>query len=236
MKNSRLNHLNQFYSLMNTLAEGVGGPRFLSDCTAKSGWPSRGVYFFMESGEDRAGKDHEPRIVRVGTHAVSKGSRTKLWDRLSTHKGPEKTGIGRQRSSIFRFLVGTALIERDHRVLPSWYDGGTTVPKEVLDNERFMEMAVSDVIRGMPLLWLAVEDAAGRESLRGYIERNSIALLSNYGKDPIDPPSESWLGHHCKRERVRLSGLWNQRHVQDEYEPEFLDTLARLIGEMEVPR
>ena len=190
----------------------------------------------MESGEDRAGEDQEPRIVRVGTHAISKGSRTKLWDRLSTHRGPEKTGIGRQRSSIFRFLVGTALIERDRRVLPSWYDGGATVPKEVLDNERFMELAVSYVIRGMPLLWLAVEDAAGRESLRGYIERNSIALLSNYGKEPIDPPSKSWLGHHCKKERVRLSGLWNQRHVEDEYEPEFLDTLARLIGEMEVPR
>ncbi|MDE0620500.1 MAG: hypothetical protein OXH83_02390 [Bryobacterales bacterium] len=235
MKNSRLDHLNQFYSLMDTLDERLEGPRFLSDCTAKSGWPSRGVYFFMESGEDRAGEDQEPRIVRVGTHAVGKGSRAKLWDRLSRHRGPEKTGIGRQRSSIFRFLVGTALIERDRRVLPSWYDGGATVPKEVLDNERFMEMAVSDVIRGMPLLWLEVEDAAGRESLRGYIERNSIALLSNYGKEPIDPPSKSWLGHHCTKERVRLSGLWNQRHVEDEYEPEFLDALARLIGEMEVP-
>ena len=234
--NSRLDHLNQFYSLMNTLDERLGGPRFLSDCTAKSGWPSRGVYYFMESGEDRAGEDQEPRIVRVGTHAVSKRSRTKLWNRLSTHRGSEKTGIGRQRSSIFRFLIGTALIERDRRVLPSWNEGGTTVPKEVLDNERFMEMAVSDVIRGMPLLWLAVEDAPGPESLRGYIERNSIALLSNYGKEPIDPPSKSWLGHHCKKERVRLSGLWNQRHVKDEYEPEFLDTLARLIGEMEVPR
>ena len=234
--NSRLDHLNQFYSLMNTLDERLGGPRFLSDCTAKSGWPLRGVYFFMESGEDRAGEDQEPRIVRVGTHAVSKGSRTKLWDRLSTHRGPEKTGIGRQRSSIFRFLVGTALIERDCRVLPSWYDGGAAVPKEVLDNERFMELAVSYVIRGMPLLWLAVDDDAGRESLRGYVERNSIALLSNYGKEPIDSPSKSWLGHHCTRERVRLSGLWNQRHVQDEYEPVFLDTLARLIGEMEVPR
>lgn len=234
--NSRLDHLNQFYSLMNTLDERLGGPRFLADCTAKSGWPLRGVYFFMESGEDRAAEDQEPRIVRVGTHAVSKGSRTKLWDRLSTHRGPEKTGIGRQRSSIFRFLVGTALIERDCRVLPSWHDGGATVPKEVLDNERFMELEVSYVIREMPLLWLAVDDDAGRESLRGYVERNSIALLSNYGKEPIDPPSKSWLGHHCTRERVRLSGLWNQRHVQDEYEPEFLDTLARLIGEMEVPR
>ena len=81
------------------------------------------------------------------------------------------------------------------------------MPKQVLDNERFMEMAVSDVIRGMPLLWLAVEDAAGRESLRGYIERNSIALLSNYGKEPIDPPSKSWLGNHCARAGKALRSL-----------------------------
>ena len=30
--------------------------------------------------------------------------------------------------------------------------------------------------------------------MRGYIERNAIALLSNYGKPAIDPPSPGWLG------------------------------------------
>ena len=235
MNDSRLDHLDQFYSLMDTLDERLGGPRFLSECTAKSGWPSRGVYFFMESGEDRAGDDEEPRIVRVGTHAVSKGSRTKLWDRLSTHRGSESTGIGRHRSSVFRLLVGTALIRRHGLVQPSWADGQSSAPKAVLDSERLLEMRVSAVIRDMPLLWLAVGDEASPERLRGYIERNSIALLSNFGKDPIDPPSASWLGHHCTREKVRLSGLWNRKHVDEEYEPQFLDTLARLIDEMEVP-
>lgn len=68
----------------------------------------------------------------------------------------------------------------------------------------------------MPFLWLAIEDEASPDSLRGYIERNAIALLSNFGKEPrLDPPSAKWLGNFCKNERVRRSGLWNDRHVDD---------------------
>ena len=95
-----------------------------------------------------------------------------------------------------------------------------------------MEREVSVVIGDMPFLWLAVDDEPGPDSLRGYIERNSIALLSNYGREPIDPPSRQWLGHYSDRERVRLSGLWNNNHVEDDYTPEFLDTMERLIEKM----
>jgi hypothetical protein len=57
------------------------------------------------------------------------------------------------------------------------------------------------------------------------IERNAIALLSNYGKAVIDPPSPDWLGRHCDRERVRISGLWNNNHVDEAYDPGFLDLM-----------
>lgn len=77
------------------------------------------------------------------------------------------------------------------------------------------EQAVSDYIRTLTLLVLEVPDEPGRESLRGYIERNAIALLSNYFGDSADPPSTGWLGHDCPRETVRRSGLWNQNHVQE---------------------
>lgn len=83
----------------------------------------------------------------------------------------------------------------------------------------------------MPFLWLAINDESGPGSLRGYIERNSIALLSNYAKDSFDPPSRNWLGRLCNRDRVRKSGLWNQNHVDEQYDPAFLDTLERLIRE-----
>jgi len=77
----------------------------------------------------------------------------------------------------------------------------------------------------------SIEDEAGPESRRGFIERNSIALLSNYNKPRLDPPSAVWLGHHCNRERVRNSGLWNSIHVDEDYDPAFLDELDRLVSE-----
>jgi hypothetical protein len=80
-------------------------------------------------------------------------------------------------------------------------------------------------VRRMPFLCLPVGDVAGPQSDRGVIERNAIALLSNYGKAVIDPPSPDWLGRHCDRERVRISGLWNNNHVDEAYDPGFLDLM-----------
>ena len=84
----------------------------------------------------------------------------------------------------------------------------------------------------MPFLWLAIEDKPEPGSLRGYIERNTIALLSNFDKPSLDPPSRNWLGLWCSRKRVRASGLWNSNHVSEDYDPAFLDTLDRLVYQM----
>ena len=66
-------------------------------------------------------------------------------------------------------------------------------------------------------------------SLRGYIARNSIALLSNYRSDGIDPPFNDWLGRFSNREKVRRSGLWNSNDVDEPYAPAFLGVLMRLV-------
>jgi hypothetical protein len=42
--------------------------------------------------------------------------------------------------------------------------------------------------------------------------------------------SQDWLGHHSDRARVRKSGLWNQNHVEEAYDPAFLDNLNRLVS------
>jgi hypothetical protein len=105
----------------------------------------------------------------------------------------------------------------------------------VRTGERVLEREVSQTIGKMPFLWLAMEDESGPQSLRGYIERNSIALLSNYSKPPLDPPSQHWLGRHCDRERVRNSGLWNSNHGDERYDPAFLDELDRAISAMAWP-
>jgi hypothetical protein len=89
---------------------------------------------------------------------------------------------------------------------------------------------VSRILGDMPFLHVGIEDDSGPGSIRGIVERNTIAILSNAGKQPLDRPSEAWLGNLCPRERVRESGLWNQNHVHDEYDPSFLNLLeARIL-------
>ena len=68
------------------------------------------------------------------------------------------------------------------------------------------------------------------------VERNAIALLSNFERSPTDPPSRGWLGHQCNRKRIRKSGLWNSNHVDESYDPEFLSMLERLTDSVEAPR
>ena len=108
----RLEHLMHFYSILDRLQENIGGPRTLAGCSGRMDWPKRGVYFFMEIGEHRSNTGTGPRVVRVGTHALTAGSSTKLWTRLSQHRGQLKTGGGNHRGSIFRLIVGRSLIKR----------------------------------------------------------------------------------------------------------------------------
>ncbi|MBK0399062.1 hypothetical protein H0I76_07665 [Limibaculum sp. M0105] len=225
----RLEDLRRFYALMDELERRVGGKRILAECHGRLSWPERGVYFFFEEGEDRSGSGRGPRVVRVGTHALKAGSGTTLWKRLSQHRGQARSGGGNHRGSIFRLIVGTALMARDGHVSPNWDNRHSSASREVRGAELTMERAVSVVIGAMPFLWLPVEDDAGPQSGRGIIERGSIALLSDWGKEPIDPPSDRWLGHHCNRPRVRGSGLWNSNHVDESYEVSYLDALERYI-------
>ena len=221
LRATRVDDLKRFYALLDELRVRVGGCRRLADCDAKAGWPERGVYFFFEDGERRSsGVDGpQPRVVRVGTHALKYGDETSLWSRLRSHRGVVKTGGGNHRGSIFRLMVGTALAQRDSGLaLGTWGQGSTaprTAPRDVREAEHALECRVSDVIRRMPVLWLDVPDAPGPNSLRAVVERNSIALLSNARRDVIDPASSAWLGLNCSRETVRRSGLWNVRHTAE---------------------
>jgi hypothetical protein len=225
---SRLHDLKAFYEILNRLAQKTGGPIMLSNATGRHAWPRRGVYFFFEPGELRTDSGTGMRVVRVGTHALNAGSGTKLWGRLAQHKGQERSGGGNHRGSIFRLIVGTALIKRSGNEHSTW-GKGNSAPRAILDQELELEKAVSAVIRAMPFLWLAIEDEPGPQSLRGFIERNALALLSNYKRPSLDSPSATWLGHQCNRERVRESGLWNSNHVDETMDPTFLDTFERLV-------
>ena len=227
---SRLADLVRFYSLLDRLETQCGGSRLLAVCHGRMDWPQRGVYFFKEDGETRTHSGFGPRIVRVGTHALTASSQTTLWKRLSQHKGQTTSGGGNHRGSIFRLLVGSTLVKQPDWVCPTW-GAGNNAPKDIRESEEQVEREVSRIIRAMPFLWLAVDDLPGAESIRGYIERNSIALLSNYDKSPLDPSSRNWRGSTCDRGKasVRDSHLWNQNHVDETYDPAFLNTLEGLV-------
>ena len=70
---SRPEDLDRFYGIIAALREKCQGFRCLKECTRKSGWPGRGVYFFFEDHEFRE-DGSTLRVVRVGTHAVSANS------------------------------------------------------------------------------------------------------------------------------------------------------------------
>jgi hypothetical protein len=236
---NRPDDLVRLYRIFDKLETSSGGKKFLSQLTPPSGWPRRGVYFFFEPGEIRAGSGDGMRLVRIGTHALGVGARSTLHQRLRQHAGKSSGSGGNHRGSIFRLLVGEALVTRGScPPCPSWgVKGDLGKAAEALHVDRStlaateapVEAAVSAYLGGMPFLSLPIEDEPGPASLRGFIERNVIALTSCLHEPVVDPPSRSWLGFNSGRDKVRRSGLWNQRHVDENYMDGFLDVLEETV-------
>ncbi len=209
MASDRSKHVECFYELLKELEERVGGKRMLKDCHWNLDWPERGIYFFFEEGETRSHSPNELRVVRVGTHAVTAKSKSRLWHRLYEHK---QDG-GR---SVFRNHVSRALRIRAEIRGPQ--------------NEHNHTRCVSSHIGRMPFLWLNV-DGKGSHQRRTWLERNAIALLSNWRSSDGDQPSEDWLGKHSAKTEVKKSGLWNVQHVKSGYKSLLLDDLAEYINQ-----
>ena len=196
---------------MGELEERVGGKRKLSECHRNMGWPARGVYFFFEDGETRADAGTDLRVVRVGTHAVTARSKSQLWHRLYEHK---QDG-GR---SVFRDHVNRALKQRSGE---SWASGNHNHSR-----------CISTYIGNMPFLCIRV-DGQGSHNQRKFIESNAIALLSNWRRDSIDPPSDAWLGRKARKVEISNSGLWNIQHTKSKHKHEFLGVLDDYIAQTE---
>jgi hypothetical protein len=236
---SRRADVGRFYGLLDRLERSIGSRRTLANLSSFSDWPRRGVYFFFEPRELRRESGDGMRVVRVGTHALLANSRSTLSQRLSQHRGGSN-GKGNHRGSIFRLLVGQALIARGHApACRSWgLKSDLSRAAASLGSDRIalavaeeaIEQVVSRHLVGMSFLWLAVDDEPGPASLRDLIERNSIALISNFEREAIDPASPNWLGHSCDRPLVCRSGLWNQRHVDEGHDPSFLNILEKAIA------
>lgn len=226
----------RFYRLLGELEELNGGLRRLGSADDSHAWPQRGVAWFYEKSEARSDSGTGPRIVRVTTHALKPELNSSLWERLAADKA------GTHRQSPFRTLVGLALRDMMGNPEPqSWGRGADAAaasrerkqPVAVIEKqEAALEAAVSMYLGQMPFVFLAVNDPPGPSSARAFIEKNSVALLSNYARAIVDAPSAAWLGRRCGREKVRQSGLWNVNHVDAAYDPSFMDTMKSLMEDM----
>lgn len=228
----RLKDLDRFYRLLGRILDSdVQGLRRLGERNS-SAVPKRGIYFFMQPDESRMTCPFENRVVRIGTHSVSAGSKSTLWNRLRTHRGGED-GSGNHRGSIFRLHVGESLIRKNgiEKNYPTW-GIGQSAAKEIRASEKEIELEVSKIISNMPVLWLGVGDEASPDSDRGYLERNLIALLSG-PTGPLDFPNSNWLGRWSSREAISFSGLWNVNHVYEEYDRNVLDVLEKYVESAE---
>jgi hypothetical protein len=222
----------RFYKLLSQLERipGQGAPLF--EALRSKAIAKQGVYFFREAGELRADGGAQ-RIVRVGTHGVTSGSKATLRSRLRAHLGT-RAGSGNHRGSIFRLHVGMAMLRKTGVSIPTWGVGKQPPPQLKADPvareaEAKWEAMVSKRIGSMGALWVDVPDESGLLSVRGFIERNAIALLSNRGR-PLDPASPEWLGKHSPRGDIVSSHLWNIKHVNEVYDPSFLDALADAVN------
>jgi len=122
------------------------------------------------------------------------------------------------------------MIERDDLSdeYPHWGKGSSAGPDRRL-SELEHERRVSEYIRDLPFLWVSVDDEPGPSSDRADIERNTIALVSNFESEPLDPRNEDWLGKASPCREIQKSGLWNVNHVDEEYDPAFLDRLEDAV-------
>ena len=87
---------------------------------------------------------------------------------------------------------------------------------------------VDEIIRSMSFVWVGTDSVR----LQDRFEKESIALLSNYHKPPIDSPSASWLGHYGHRVQITSSGLWNIHFVGGNYRQSTVVRLERLAAQM----
>jgi hypothetical protein len=229
MFSDRVTDLVTFYNALSQIEERQGGRRSLATTDREPPWPARGIYFFFEPGETRSVSGPGDRVVRVASHSFGANTASAFWGGLLGSRGGP-SGRGNHRSSIFRRLVGDALLRRSGRSMASWGVGGSHREaarslgldlEQLATEEGAVELEVSDYIRRMPFTWLAAPRGPSPDGRRGFFERHSIALLSNLSGQ-ADPPSADWLGQFSSRERVRASGLWNNNHVQSDYSGQFL--------------
>lgn len=221
--------IKRFYRILERLAESLGNPTLAE--VVSGGLPPKGVYFFFDPTEPTSFSKKLPRLVRIGTHAVSIGSKATLRNRLRTHFGT-RDGAGNHRASVFRLHVGQSLLARDGRNedFPNW-GKGQSANKLITQHEYSFERQVSAYLARLLVLHVPIDDDAGKSSMRAVMEHHLIALMTE-DRAFLETPSEAWLGRWSSRPEISSSGLWNVRSVGERVDLKIVELLERLIEKL----
>jgi len=190
--------------------------------------PRWGCCFFYEKGEYRE-ESGAPRIVRVESYPRLE-AKTDMYSQLILHRGTIAgvfTGGGNHRLSLLRKHIGTAMMNRMQISCESWEDEQFNASVRKLEHP--LEVRVSEVISRMEVLMISFEDNDIEKQALRYIQKNAVALLSNWQKEVLDPPSPDWMGKFCSNVLVRDSGLWNTNGVMQRYDSSFIPKFKKII-------
>lgn len=205
------------------------GKTFLLRNLSEQVLPDRGVYVFLDPAEPST-ISGGPRIVRIGTHAVSRGSSATLRGRLRNHMGTAN-GSGGHRGSVFRLHIGSAMLNSASGKwgqIPTW-GIGQQASRDILDNEADLERDVSAYLANLEVFIIPINDLPSKESLRAKVETQLIGLMTANSL-PLERPSSHWLGRHSIVSEIRSTGLWNVRDVGRPYWPSRKGSVHQIVS------
>lgn len=169
----------------------------------KSSIPDDGIYILFENGETGHGVH---RIVRVGTHSGNGNLKT----RLDEHFNKEN-----KDRSIFRKNIGRVYLNKHQDPFLDQWNIDLTTRKAREDNAsrqnnektKEVERFVTEYIQShFSFIVLSVPSREKRVSLESKLI-STVSLCSQCG------PSRDWLGLFSPSEKIRESGLWNEKEL-----------------------
>jgi hypothetical protein len=177
-----------------------------------------GLYFFFEPNEYR---DREHRTQLRVTY-IGKASR--LWARLKDHS--DDSDRSNPLSNMFWAMARREKpISFDRWVKAGWFKSDVYWA-DIKDDADYVAMRQLEYTKVLPY----VQACSFTWLPRGEnLEKHVISLLSNYQRPSVDPPSDSWLGHHSPEAKIRESGLWNAQHINAQWTDDWLDDFERLL-------
>lgn len=206
---TRIDTAKSLYETM-ALAAARGNRLPLGEYLASKSLPARGLYIFSDASEPSEIAPGQPRIVRIGTHAVSEGSSSSLRGRLRTHLGTGSGG-GSHRSSIFRLHVGNSFLQSIPREDAPHWGKGMAASKVIRLEEEWLERQVSGYMKNLLVTVIPISDEPSRKSFRSLLEAALIGLFTE-DKLTIEAPSSDWIGRKSVKGDIRDTGLWNLQH------------------------